>query len=139
MPLKHFVICATSLIYFYNVHMKQLQHTSETLAIYAASLIYFCNIHIKQWQHTSETSKTLETYACNVRFHRNIPLLKSCVTITTASFVFFFLKYPKEFCDSYMCIMLQNFVSPCGPKNSGTREAQMPWGPIEPPTEETES
>jgi hypothetical protein len=29
-------------------------------------LIYFCNIYMKPLQHTSETSKTLETYTCNI-------------------------------------------------------------------------
>ena len=32
----------------------------------ATSLIYFFNIHIKQLQHTSQTSETLETYICNI-------------------------------------------------------------------------
>jgi hypothetical protein len=27
-----------------------------------------CNIRTKHLQHTSETSKTLETYTCNMRF-----------------------------------------------------------------------
>jgi hypothetical protein len=30
--------------------------------------IYFCNIHMKRLQHTSKTSKTLETNTCNIRF-----------------------------------------------------------------------
>jgi hypothetical protein len=34
--------------------------------------IYFYNIYLKHLQHTSET---LETYACNMRFQRNITLL----------------------------------------------------------------
>jgi hypothetical protein len=42
---------------------KLLQHVSETLATYATSTIYFCNIHMKQLQHTS---KTLETCICNI-------------------------------------------------------------------------
>jgi hypothetical protein len=29
-------------------------------------LVYFCNIHMKQMQHTSETSETLETYIYNI-------------------------------------------------------------------------
>jgi hypothetical protein len=37
--------------------------------------IYFCNIHTKPLQHTSETTETLETYACNMRFQRNVTLL----------------------------------------------------------------
>jgi hypothetical protein len=36
--------------------LKHLQHPS----------IYFCNIHMKQLQYTSKTSKTLETYVCNI-------------------------------------------------------------------------
>jgi hypothetical protein len=36
--------------------LKQLQHP----------LIYFCNIYIKQLQHTSETAETLETYICDI-------------------------------------------------------------------------
>ena len=34
--------------------------------------IYYCNIRMKHLQHTSETSKIIETYACNMRFQRNI-------------------------------------------------------------------
>ena len=30
--------------------------------------IYFCNIHLKRLQHTSETSETLEMYACSLCF-----------------------------------------------------------------------
>ena len=37
--------------------------------------IYFCNIRMKHLQHTSKTSETLETYACNMCFQRNISLL----------------------------------------------------------------
>ena len=37
--------------------------------------IYFCNIVIKHLQHTSETSKTLKTYACNMRYQHNVTLL----------------------------------------------------------------
>jgi hypothetical protein len=44
------------------------------------SPVYF----YKQLQHTFETSKTFETYACNIRFHRNISLLWSRVTAATA-------------------------------------------------------
>jgi hypothetical protein len=29
-------------------------------------LIYFCNIRMKQLKHTSKTTKTLETWACNM-------------------------------------------------------------------------
>ena len=42
-------------------------------------------------------SETLETYAYNIHFHRNISLLKSCVKVATVSFMCFFLEYPKEF------------------------------------------
>jgi hypothetical protein len=38
-------------------------------------LIYFCNIDIKHLQHTSETFETLETYVCNMHFLRNMSLL----------------------------------------------------------------
>jgi hypothetical protein len=37
--------------------------------------IHFCNIRMKNLQYTSKTSETLETYACNMRFQRNISLL----------------------------------------------------------------
>jgi hypothetical protein len=37
--------------------------------------IYFYNIHIKLIQHTSETTETLETYVCNMRFQCNVILL----------------------------------------------------------------
>jgi hypothetical protein len=37
--------------------------------------IYFCNIDIQHLQHTSETSKTLEIYSYNIRFQHNIYLL----------------------------------------------------------------
>jgi len=36
----------------------------------ATSLIYFFNIHMKQLQHTSQTSETLETYICNIEEER---------------------------------------------------------------------
>jgi hypothetical protein len=42
---------------------KHLQHMS----ICATSSIYFCNIHMKQLQQTSETSETLETYICIIQ------------------------------------------------------------------------
>jgi hypothetical protein len=45
-------------MYFCNIRMKHLQHTSKT----------FYNIRMKHLQHTYETSKTLETYAYNMRF-----------------------------------------------------------------------
>jgi hypothetical protein len=52
--------------------MKHLEHTLETYVYSHFNmcniLIYFCNINIKHLQYTSETSKTLETYACNMCF-----------------------------------------------------------------------
>jgi hypothetical protein len=52
--------------------MKYLEHTLETYVyshynMYNIS-IYFCNIDIQHLQHTSKTSKILETYYCNMRF-----------------------------------------------------------------------
>jgi hypothetical protein len=44
---------------------KLLQYV-ETLAKYATTPIYFCNIYMNQLQHTSETSETLETYIYNI-------------------------------------------------------------------------
>jgi hypothetical protein len=55
--------------------------------------IYFSNIDIQQLQHTSETFKTLETYCCNMRFslffvhtmkHRagKRPIMKICILAT---------------------------------------------------------
>jgi hypothetical protein len=38
-------------------------------------LIYFCNIDIKHLQHTSEIFETIETYACYMQFQHNISLL----------------------------------------------------------------
>jgi hypothetical protein len=61
-------------------HFEQIFEALATcLAKYARSPIYFCNIHMKQLQHTSETSETLETYTCNMCFHRNISLLRTRV------------------------------------------------------------
>jgi hypothetical protein len=37
-------------------------------------LIYFCNIHTKQLQYTSEISETIETYICNVGGERPAPV-----------------------------------------------------------------
>jgi hypothetical protein len=45
---------------------KRLQHASGILAKCATSPIYFCNIHKKQLQHTFETTETPETYICNI-------------------------------------------------------------------------
>jgi hypothetical protein len=53
--------------------------------------IYFCNIYIKYMQHTSKTSETIETYFCNVRFQHNISLLfgkmeaRRCLVFTRGS------------------------------------------------------
>jgi hypothetical protein len=62
-----------------NICLKQMKYFIQTLATClwntCNNLNYFCNIRIKHLQHTSETSETLETYACNMRFQRNISLL----------------------------------------------------------------
>ena len=50
-----------------NILDLLLQHPYETL------------------QHTSETSETLETYTCNMHFHRNISLLRSRIAAAIAS------------------------------------------------------
>ena len=59
-----------------------MKHWEQTLATYIYNhcnicniLIYFCDICMKHLQHTSETSEILKTYACNMRFQRNIILL----------------------------------------------------------------
>jgi hypothetical protein len=39
---------------------------------------------MKQLQHISETSEILEIYACNMRFHRNISLLRSRIVTAMA-------------------------------------------------------
>jgi len=44
MPLKHLQ------------HMQHVQHP----------LVYFCNIHMKRLQHASETSKIIEAYIYNI-------------------------------------------------------------------------
>ena len=48
--------------YACNVPLKQLQH----MQLVQHPPIYFCNIHMKQLQHTSETPETLKTYICNI-------------------------------------------------------------------------
>jgi hypothetical protein len=54
-------------------------------------MIYFCNINMKQLQHTSETSEAIETYSRNLRFQHNISLLldrmeaRRCVVFTGGS------------------------------------------------------
>jgi hypothetical protein len=62
--------------------MKHLQQTFATYVYNQCNkcniLIYFGNIHLKQLQHTSETSKTLKTYACNMRFNTLQHLLAAC-------------------------------------------------------------
>ena len=58
----------------YNIRLnKQMKHWEQTFATYVYGYcnicnipIYFCNIRMKGLQHISETSKTLETYACNM-------------------------------------------------------------------------
>jgi hypothetical protein len=40
--------------------LKNLQHASGTLGKICNIPIYFCNIHMKHLQHTSGTSKTLK-------------------------------------------------------------------------------
>jgi hypothetical protein len=40
--------------------LKHLQHMQH-------HLIYFCNIHKKQLQHTFETTETPKTYICALR------------------------------------------------------------------------
>jgi hypothetical protein len=60
--------------------MKHLEHTFETCVYSHYNMcnipISFCNIDIQHLQHTSETSKTLETYYCNMRFQHSIGLLR---------------------------------------------------------------
>jgi hypothetical protein len=43
--------------------LKHLQHMQ---LVQLTTPIYFCNIHMEQLQHTSEMSKTFETYTCNI-------------------------------------------------------------------------
>jgi hypothetical protein len=54
--------------------IKHLEQTLTTYVYSHCNIcnipIYFCNIHIKQLQHTSETSETFKTYACNLRFQQ---------------------------------------------------------------------
>ena len=59
---------------------KQTKHLEQTLATCVYShcsictiLVYFCNINAKHLQHTTKTSKTIETYACNMRFRATSP------------------------------------------------------------------
>ena len=59
--------------------MKYLERTLATYVYNYCNMgsitIYFCNIHMKHLQHTTKTSETIETYAWNMRFQRNIYLL----------------------------------------------------------------
>jgi hypothetical protein len=52
--------------------MKHLEQTLATYVYSHCNIcnipIYFYNIHMKHLQHTSESSKTLETYTWNMRF-----------------------------------------------------------------------
>jgi hypothetical protein len=48
--------------YYCNMSLK----TIATYATCATSPIYFCNIHVIQLQHTSEIFETIETYNCNI-------------------------------------------------------------------------
>jgi hypothetical protein len=45
--------------------------------------IYFCNINIKHLQRTSETSETLEIYAYNMCFQRNVTCLDEWRLVVT--------------------------------------------------------
>jgi hypothetical protein len=59
--------------------MKHLEHTLEAYVYSHCNMrnisIYFYNIDINHLPHTYETCETLETYACNMRFQRNVTLL----------------------------------------------------------------
>jgi hypothetical protein len=61
---------------------KQIKHSEHTLETYMYSHcnicnipIHFCNIKMKHLQHPDKTSETLETYLCNMSFHRNVIFL----------------------------------------------------------------
>jgi hypothetical protein len=51
--------------------MKHLEYTLETYMYSQYNMcnisIYFCNIDIQHLQHTSKTSEILETYSDNIR------------------------------------------------------------------------
>ena len=53
--------------------MKHMEKALATYVYSHSSIcnipIYFCNIHMKHLQHTSET---FETYTCNMRFQQNL-------------------------------------------------------------------
>ena len=59
--------------------IKYLEHRLETYVYSHYNmcdiLIYFCNIDIQHLQHSSETFETIETHACNMQFQRNISLM----------------------------------------------------------------
>jgi hypothetical protein len=55
-------------------HLQHMQHAQHPRFIFA-------NIHMKQLQYTSETSETL----LNMRFHRNISLLRLRIAVPMAS------------------------------------------------------
>jgi hypothetical protein len=75
--------------------MKHLEQTLATYVYNNYNMcnitIYFCNIQMKHLQHTSKTSEIIETYSCNMRFQRNISLLldrmeaRRCVVFTGGS------------------------------------------------------
>jgi hypothetical protein len=56
--------------------MKHLEQTLVTYMYSHCNIcnipIYFCNISMTHLQHTSETSETFEIYACNMRFQQNL-------------------------------------------------------------------
>jgi hypothetical protein len=61
---------------------KQIKHWEQKLATYVYNHcdicnipIYFCNIRVKHLQHTFKTFRTLEIYACNMRFQHSVTLL----------------------------------------------------------------
>jgi hypothetical protein len=61
-----------------NMPLKHLQHMQHVQYL----LIYFCNIHMKQLQHTSETPKTLETYICNIGERKAVRLVPVVGSVT---------------------------------------------------------
>jgi hypothetical protein len=58
-----------------------------------------------------------------MRFHRNISLLKLCVTMIMASFMCFFLEYLEEFRGSYVHEGPNFFCLALAPENSGAAQA----------------
>jgi hypothetical protein len=55
---------------------KQMKYLKHTIARYVYShcniTIYFCNMYIKHLQHTSKTSETLKIYTCNMCFQQTL-------------------------------------------------------------------